>query len=122
MNFKKCTSKVKGYYYYCTICNKQIDYYEHLKYDGKCELCYYCYSELTIIKIIVYAYDKFDIDKLKRFNKYGQLKENNISKAIREFLPILGHEVIIKLIDKSNNRKEFIKELTEGIKEKWNVK
>ena len=42
MNFKKCTSKVKGYYYYCTICNKQIDYYEHLKYDGKCELCYYC--------------------------------------------------------------------------------
>ena len=41
MNFKKCTSKVKGYYYYCTICNKQIDYYEHLKYDGKCELCYY---------------------------------------------------------------------------------
>ena len=42
MIFKKCTSKVKGYYYYCIICNKQIDYYEHLKYDGKCELCYYC--------------------------------------------------------------------------------
>ena len=42
MNFKKCTSKVKGYYYYCTNCNRQIDYYEHLKYDGKCELCYYC--------------------------------------------------------------------------------
>ena len=86
------------------------------------EEIYYCYPELTIIKIIVYAYDKFDIDELKRFNKYGQLKENNISKAIREFLPILGHEVIIKLIDKSNNRKEFIKELTEVIKEKWNVK
>ena len=31
MIFKKYTSKVKGYYYYCTICNKQIDYYEHLK-------------------------------------------------------------------------------------------
>ena len=42
MIIKKCTSKVKGYYYYCVICNKQIDYYEHLKYDGKCELCYYC--------------------------------------------------------------------------------
>ena len=24
---------------------------------------YYCYSELTIIKIIVYAYDIFDIDE-----------------------------------------------------------
>ena len=77
---------------------------------------YYCYPELTIIKIIVYAYDKFDIDEIKRFNKYGQLKENNISKTIREFLPILGHETIIKLIDKSNNRKEFIKELAEVIK------
>ena len=41
INFKKA-NKVYGYYYYCTICNKQIDYYEHLKYDGKCELCYYC--------------------------------------------------------------------------------
>ena len=79
---------------------------------------YYCYSELTIIKIISYAYDKFDIDELKRYNKYGQLKENNISKVIREFLPILGHNVILKLIDKSNNRKEFIKELAEVIKEK----
>ena len=28
LNFKKCTSKVKGYYYYCTSCNKQIDYLE----------------------------------------------------------------------------------------------
>ena len=76
------------------------------------ENIYHCYPELTIIKIMVYAYDKFSIDELKRYNKYGQIKENNISKAIREFLPILGHEVIIKLIDKSNNRKEFIKELT----------
>ena len=42
MIFKKCTSNVKGYFYYCLICNKQIDYYEHLKYDGKCEFCYYC--------------------------------------------------------------------------------
>ena len=86
------------------------------------EELYHCYPELTILKIIVYAYDKFGIDELKRYNKYGQLKENNISKVIREFLPILGHEVIIKLIDKSNNRKEFIKELAELIKEKWNVK
>ena len=79
---------------------------------------YYYYSELTIIKIIVYAYDKFEIDELKRYNKYGQIKENNISKAIREFLQILGHEVIIKLIDKSNNRKEFIKDLSEVINNK----
>ena len=42
MKFKKCTIKVKGYYYYCTSCNKHIDYYEHLKYYCKCELCYYC--------------------------------------------------------------------------------
>ena len=76
------------------------------------EELYHCYPELTIIKIMNYAYDKFAIDELKRYNKYGQLKENNISKAIREFLPILGHETIIKLIDKSNNRKEFIKELS----------
>ena len=41
INIKKAY-KVYGYYYYCTICNKQIDYYVHLKYDGKCELCYYC--------------------------------------------------------------------------------
>ena len=82
------------------------------------EEIYYCYPELTIIKIMNYAYDKFGIDELKRFNKYGQLKVNNISKAIREFLPILGHEEIIKLIDKSYNRKEFIKELAEVIKEK----
>ena len=41
INFKK-GYKVYAYYYYCTNCNKQIDYYEHLKYDGKCELCYYC--------------------------------------------------------------------------------
>ena len=38
MNFKKCTSKVKGYYYYCTNCNKQIDYYEYLNYI-ECERC-----------------------------------------------------------------------------------
>ena len=87
------------------------------------EEIYHCYPELTIIKIISYAYDKFDIDELKRYNKYGQIKENNISKVIREFLPILGHEVILKLIDKSNNRKEFIKDLSEVIKkEKWIVK
>ena len=42
MKFKKCTSRIKAYYYYCSNCGKQIDYYEQLKYDGKCELCYYC--------------------------------------------------------------------------------
>ena len=112
----------------CKKCSKP--YFHETNYENLCCKCYdkqnekiyHCYPELTIIKIIVYAYDKFGIDELKRFNKYGQLKENNISKAIREFIPILGHEPILKLIDKSNNRKEFIKELTEVIKEKWNVK
>ena len=101
----------------CKECSKP--YFHETNYENLCCKCYdkqnekiyHCYSELNIIKIIVYAYDKFDIDELKRLKKYGQLKENNISKAIREFIPILGHEVIIKLIDKSNNRKEFIKEL-----------
>ena len=103
----------------CKKCSKPYFYetnYENLCckcYDKQNEKIYHCYPELTIIKIIDYAYDKFGIDELKRFNKYGQLKENNISKTIREFLPILGHEVIIKLIDKSNNRKEFIKGLFE---------
>ena len=106
----------------CKKCSKP--YFHETNYENLCCKCYdkqneniyhFC-TELTIIKIIVYAYDKFGIDELKRFNKYGQLKENNISKAIREFLPILGHEVIIKLIDKSNNRKEFIKDLSEVIK------
>ena len=41
INFKS-TNKVYGFYYYCSICNKQIYYHEYLKYDGKCELCYYC--------------------------------------------------------------------------------
>ena len=108
----------------CKKCSKP--YFHETNYENLCCKCYekqnektyYCYPELTIIKIIVYAYDKFNIDELKRFNKYGQLKENNISKAIREFIPILGQETIIKLIDKSNNRKAFIKELAEVIKEK----
>ena len=38
-------------------------------------------------------------------------KENNISKAIRESITILGHESILKLIDKIDNKKDFIKEL-----------
>ena len=108
----------------CKKCSKP--YFHETNYENLCCKCYekqnekiyYCYGELTILKIIVYAYDKFNIDEIKRYNRYGQLKENNISKAIREFIPILGHETIIKLIDKSNNRKDFIKELAEVIKEK----
>ena len=42
INFKKA-KKIYGYcYYYCIICNRQIDYYEQIKYNGKCEICYYC--------------------------------------------------------------------------------
>lgn len=33
--------RVKGYYKYCSSCSKMIDEYEHLKYDGYCEICYY---------------------------------------------------------------------------------
>ena len=50
-------------------------------------------------------------NKIKRFNKYGQIKENNISKAIRESISTLGHETILELIDKIDNKKDFIKEL-----------
>lgn len=33
--------RVKGMYYYCESCMKQIDYYEWLRYDGKCMYCYF---------------------------------------------------------------------------------
>lgn len=29
--------------HWCSKCNKQIDEYESMKYDGLCECCYYCY-------------------------------------------------------------------------------
>ena len=95
------------------------DYIHETNYENLCCKCYekqnenvyHCYPELTIIKIIVYAYDKYNIDEIKRFNKYGQLKENNLAKAIRESITILGHEKIIELIDKIDNKKDFIKEL-----------
>lgn len=101
----------------CKKCSKP--YFHETNYENLCCKCYekqnekiyYFCSELDILKTIVYAYDKFDIDEISRFNKYGQLKENNISKIIRETITILGHETIIKLIDKSKNRKDFIKEL-----------
>ena len=101
----------------CKKCSKP--YFHETNYENLCCKCYekqnekvfHCYPELTIIKIIVYAYDKYNIDEIKRFNKYGQIKENNISKAIRESITILGHETILKLIDKIGNKKDFIKEL-----------
>ena len=61
------------------------------------------------IKILRRA--NFKTDEIKRFNRFGQLKENNISKAIRECITTLGHETIIELIDKIDNKKDFIKEL-----------
>ena len=108
----------------CKKCSKP--YFHETNYENLCCKCYekkkkkiYCYyPELTIIKIIVYAYDKYNIDETKRFNRYGQLKENNISKAIRECITILGRETILKLIDETDNKKDFIKELAEVIKEK----
>ena len=43
INFKK-TNKVYGYYYYCTNCNRQLDYYEYLRNDGLCDNCRYSTS------------------------------------------------------------------------------
>ena len=40
INFKKA-NKVYGYYYYCTNCNRQLDYYEYLRNDGLCDNCRY---------------------------------------------------------------------------------
>ena len=40
INFKK-TNKIYGYYYYCTNCNRQLDYYEYLRNDGLCDNCRY---------------------------------------------------------------------------------
>ena len=105
----------------CKKCSKP--YFHETNYENLCCKCYekqnekiyHCYSELTIIKIIVYAYDKYNIDEIKRFNKFGQIKENNISKAIRESITILGHETILKLIDKTGSKKDFIKELKKEI-------
>ena len=101
----------------CKKCSKP--YFHETNYENLCCKCYekqnekiyYCYGELTILKIIVYAYDKFNIDEIKRFNRYGKLKENNLSKAIRECITILGYETILKLIDETDNKKDFIKKL-----------
>ena len=101
----------------CKKCSKP--YFHETNYENLCCKCYekqnkkvyHCYPELTIIKIIVYAYDKYNIDEIKRFNRFGQLKENNLAKAIRESITILGHETILELIDKIDNKKDFIKEL-----------
>ena len=103
----------------CKKCSKP--YFHETNYENLCCKCYEkqnekiynCYGELTILKIIVYAYDKFNIDEIKRYNRYGQLKENNISKAIRECITTLGRETILKLIDETDNKKDFIKKLNE---------
>ena len=38
-----------------------------------------------------------------------EMHENNLSKAIRECITILGRETILKLIDETDNKKDFIK-------------
>lgn len=72
---------------------------------------YYMATEYETLKIIQYAYDKFDIDELKQYNRSGQLKENNISKAIRDKITVIGQDEIIKIIQTSDNRKDFINRL-----------
>lgn len=42
MMIKRVDHNVKGFYKYCSSCCRQIDFYEYIKYDGKCENCYYC--------------------------------------------------------------------------------
>ena len=100
-NFKKA-NKVYGYYYYCTICNKQIDYYEHLKYNGKCELCYYCKRSVIIMR----DYEKLRIretlatikfmQKMK-FDKYVIL--NNLDSIIEKLRVNASNEFINCLFD-----------------------
>lgn len=72
---------------------------------------YYMATEYETLKIIQYTYDKFGIDELKQCNSYGRLKENNISKAIRKYITIIGQDEIIKLIQTAKNRKDFINKL-----------
>ena len=69
---------------------------------------YYMATEYDILRIIIYAYDKFGIDELKTYNKSGGIKENNISKAIRSKITIIGQDEMVKLIQCSNNIKDFI--------------
>lgn len=75
---------------------------------------YYMATEYETLKIIQYAYDKFGIDELKQYNRYGELKENNISKAIRKHITVIGQDEIIKLIQIAKNRKDFINRLREN--------
>lgn len=72
---------------------------------------YYMATEYETLRIIQYAYDKFGIDELKQYNRYGELKENNISKAIRKHITVIGQDGIIKLIQSTKTRKDFIKRL-----------
>lgn len=75
---------------------------------------YYMATEYETLRIIQYAYDKFGIDALKQYNRYGELKENNISKAIRKYITVIGQDEIIKLIQIAKNRKDFINRLREN--------
>lgn len=72
---------------------------------------YYMATEYETLKIIQYAYDKFGIDELKHCDRYGRLKENNISKAIRKYITVIGQDEIIKLIQTTKDRRDFINRL-----------
>ena len=39
MSIKRCEHKVKGYYYWCMVCGREIDSYEYYKNEGLCDYC-----------------------------------------------------------------------------------
>lgn len=42
MKITKCKLNVKGFYYYCARCCRQIEFYEYMNYSGLCSNCFYC--------------------------------------------------------------------------------
>ena len=74
---------------------------------------YYLSTELETLKIILYAYDKFDIEK--QYDRYGnKIKESQLSKKIREYIKLKRKEKIIELIKISKDKKEFYKLLNKN--------
>ena len=95
----------------CKKCSKP--YFHETNYENLCCKCYdkqnekiyHCYPELTIIKIIVYAYDKFGIDELKRFNKFSA------TSFIFVFNKIIDESTIITNVVEIDTITETIKDL-----------
>ena len=74
---------------------------------------YYLSTELETLKIILYAYDKFDIEK--QYDRYGnKIKESQLSKKIREYINLIGQDKLIELIKISKDKKEFYKLLNKN--------